>query len=106
MTCPCFIVILKGSCSTVTVDKCKAGLKTLQAFPYFRPTCLCREPHLDPKCNEYRNFFFDHPCMYVQKQGESWRFLLLFVLKMFYSRLFRESNFPAHVVVNFHDLSC
>lgn len=54
------------ACSTVTVTKCQAALRTLQAFTYFRPTCLCREPHVDPDCNSFQNFLFDHPCDYVE----------------------------------------
>jgi len=50
------------ACSTVTVTKCQAALRTLQSFPYFEPTCLCKEPRLDPECNEFREFLFDHPC--------------------------------------------
>ncbi|XP_051171130.1 uncharacterized protein LOC127287997 isoform X4 [Leptopilina boulardi] len=57
------------ACSTVTVSKCQAALKTLQAFSFFRPTCLCREPHVDPECNNFRDFLFDHPCIYVLKKG-------------------------------------
>ncbi|XP_076230314.1 glial cell line-derived neurotrophic family receptor-like isoform X2 [Nomia melanderi] len=56
------------ACSTVTVTKCQAALHTLQAFPFFRPTCLCREPHVDPDCNSFQNFLFDHPCIYVLKK--------------------------------------
>lgn len=58
------------ACSTVTVTKCQAALHTLQAFPFFRPTCLCREPHVDPDCNSFQNFLFDHPCIYVLKKGK------------------------------------
>jgi len=50
------------SCSTVTVTKCQAALRTLQGFPYFSPTCLCQEPHRDPECNQIREYLFDHPC--------------------------------------------
>lgn len=57
------------ACSTVTVTKCLAALKTLQAFPFFRPTCLCKEPGLDPECNNFRDFLFDHPCGMVSKRG-------------------------------------
>lgn len=57
------------SCSTVTVTKCQAALRTLQAFPFFRPTCLCKEPGVDPECNYFRDFLFDHPCGFVQKKG-------------------------------------
>ncbi|XP_046425961.1 uncharacterized protein LOC124182566 isoform X2 [Neodiprion fabricii] len=56
------------ACSTVTVPKCQAALVTLQAFPFFKPTCLCREPHVDPECNSFRDFLFDHPCVYVLKK--------------------------------------
>ncbi|KZC12899.1 GDNF family receptor alpha-1, partial [Dufourea novaeangliae] len=56
------------ACSTVTVTKCQAALHTLQAFPFFRPTCLCREPNVDPDCNSFQNFLFDHPCIYVLKK--------------------------------------
>ncbi|XP_051171128.1 uncharacterized protein LOC127287997 isoform X2 [Leptopilina boulardi] len=58
------------ACSTVTVSKCQAALKTLQAFSFFRPTCLCREPHVDPECNNFRDFLFDHPCIYVLKKDK------------------------------------
>lgn len=59
------------ACSTVTVTKCQAALHTLQAFTFFRPTCLCREPHVDPDCNSFQNFLFDHPCVYVHnKKGK------------------------------------
>lgn len=57
------------ACSTVTVTKCLAALKTLQAFPFFRPTCLCKEPGLDPECNNFQDFLFDHPCGLVRKKG-------------------------------------
>ncbi|KAF6216044.1 hypothetical protein GE061_000381 [Apolygus lucorum] len=57
------------SCSTVTVTKCQAALRTLQAFPFFTPTCLCREPQVDHECNSFRNFLFDHPCIFVIKKG-------------------------------------
>ncbi|XP_060519093.1 uncharacterized protein LOC132697510 isoform X2 [Cylas formicarius] len=56
------------ACSTVTVTKCQAALRTLQAFPFFKPTCLCREPHMDPECNSFRDFLFDHPCMFVKEK--------------------------------------
>ncbi|XP_043281880.1 uncharacterized protein [Venturia canescens] len=58
------------ACSTVTVTKCQAALHTLQAFPFFRPTCLCKEPHVDPECNSFQNFLFDHPCVYVLKKDK------------------------------------
>ncbi|KAG5668281.1 hypothetical protein PVAND_016228 [Polypedilum vanderplanki] len=56
------------ACSTVTVTKCQAALRTLQAFPFFRPTCLCKEPGVDPDCNYFRDFLFDHPCGFVLKK--------------------------------------
>ncbi|XP_063220106.1 uncharacterized protein LOC134529683 isoform X1 [Bacillus rossius redtenbacheri] len=56
------------ACSTVTVTKCQAALRTLQAFPFFKPTCLCREPHVEPECNSFRDFLFDHPCIFVSKK--------------------------------------
>uniref|UniRef100_A0A1I8JU64 GDNF/GAS1 domain-containing protein n=1 Tax=Anopheles funestus TaxID=62324 RepID=A0A1I8JU64_ANOFN len=56
------------ACSTVTVTKCQAALRTLQAFPFFRPTCLCKEPGMDPDCNYFRDFLFDHPCGFVSKK--------------------------------------
>uniref|UniRef100_A0A1I8P409 GDNF/GAS1 domain-containing protein n=1 Tax=Stomoxys calcitrans TaxID=35570 RepID=A0A1I8P409_STOCA len=58
------------SCSTVTVTKCQAALRTLQAFQFFRPTCLCKEPGMDPDCNHFRDFLFDHPCGFVLKKAE------------------------------------
>lgn len=63
-------IFVTVACSTVTVTKCQAALKTLQAFSFFRPTCLCKEPHMDPECNSFQNFLFDHPCIYVLKKGE------------------------------------
>ncbi|XP_076391662.1 glial cell line-derived neurotrophic family receptor-like isoform X4 [Megachile rotundata] len=58
------------ACSTVTVTKCQVALRTLQAFPFFRPTCLCKEPHVDPECNSFQNFLFDHPCIDVLKKDK------------------------------------
>lgn len=63
------IISYTVACSTVTVTKCLAALKTLQAFPFFRPTCLCKEPGLDPECNNFLDFLFDHPCGLVRKKG-------------------------------------
>ncbi|XP_043230685.1 uncharacterized protein LOC122385988 [Amphibalanus amphitrite] len=54
------------SCSTVTVTKCRAALRTLVAFQFFQPTCLCKEQRIDPECNTYRNLVFDHPCLSVR----------------------------------------
>ncbi|XP_076177937.1 glial cell line-derived neurotrophic family receptor-like isoform X3 [Ptiloglossa arizonensis] len=59
------------ACSTVTVTKCQAALHTLKAFSFFRPTCLCREPHVDPDCNSFQNFLFDHPCNNVLKEDKN-----------------------------------
>lgn len=64
-----FLYIISVACSTVTVTKCQAALRTLQAFPFFRPTCLCKEPGADPDCNYFRDFLFDHPCGFVLKKG-------------------------------------
>ncbi|CAL8109863.1 unnamed protein product [Orchesella dallaii] len=58
----------KVACSTVTITKCQAALRTLQAFPYFFPTCLCREPSSDPACNTFRDYLFDHPCSIVAEK--------------------------------------
>ncbi|KAF7268626.1 hypothetical protein GWI33_018275 [Rhynchophorus ferrugineus] len=62
------ITVSNVACSTVTVTKCQAALRTLQAFPVFKPTCLCREPHMDPECNSFRDFLFDHPCVFVKEK--------------------------------------
>merc|ERR1719430_2196826 len=51
------------TCSTPTVTKCQAALRTLQSFPFFNPTCLCKEPRLDPDCNQFKDFLVDHPCL-------------------------------------------
>lgn len=68
----CLIIqFLSVSCSTVTVTKCQAALRTLQGFPYFSPTCLCQEPHRDPECNQIREYLFDHPCGIVKTKGTS-----------------------------------
>lgn len=64
-----FNYLFAVSCSTVTVTKCQAALKTLQTFPFFNPTCLCREPQLDQKCNSFRTFLFDHPCLFANRRG-------------------------------------
>ena len=53
---------LSAACSTITVSKCQAALRTLRGFDYFSPTCLCKEPRVEPKCNQLRDFIFDHPC--------------------------------------------
>ncbi len=50
------------SCSTQTTAKCQAALRTLKKFPQFLPTCLCREPHIEPECNQFTRMLFDHPC--------------------------------------------
>lgn len=65
-----FSSLVPVACSTVTVTKCQAALRTLQAFPFFRPTCLCKEPGVDPDCNYFRDFLFDHPCGFVLKKGK------------------------------------
>ncbi|XP_058795121.1 uncharacterized protein LOC131666463 isoform X3 [Phymastichus coffea] len=58
------------ACSTVTVAKCQAALRSLQTFEFFKPTCLCREPHVDRECNRFRDFLFDHPCIFVAKKDK------------------------------------
>lgn len=92
------------SCSTVTVTKCQAALKTLQTFPFFNPTCLCREPQLDQKCNSFRTFLFDHPCLFASRRGKSsHKFLsalvsLILPFRMwqtfFMFRLFNSYSYP------------
>lgn len=64
-----WLAIALVACSTTTVTKCQAGLRTLQAFPVFHPTCLCREPSVDPDCNAFRDSLFDHPCMVSSQKG-------------------------------------
>ena len=64
-----YYVSVSVTCSTVTVGKCQAALRHLQNFDYFKPTCLCREPHVDPECNSFRDFLFDHPCV-TSKKGK------------------------------------
>lgn len=58
-----------AACSTVTVTKCQAALRTLRGFDFFSPTCLCKEPRIEPKCNQLRDFIFDHPCEVVNSAG-------------------------------------
>uniref|UniRef100_A0A1B0B8N1 GDNF/GAS1 domain-containing protein n=1 Tax=Glossina palpalis gambiensis TaxID=67801 RepID=A0A1B0B8N1_9MUSC len=70
MSMLCIFISQTVSCSTVTVTKCQAALRTLQAFQFFRPTCLCKEPGMDPDCNHFRDFLFDHPCGFVLKKAE------------------------------------
>ena len=43
------------SCSTPTEIKCKAALRTVQTFPFFSPTSLCKETHL----NHFNDFLLD-----------------------------------------------
>ena len=59
------------ACSTQTVGKCKAALQTLRGFPYFSPICLCKESHLQPRCNQLRDFLFDHPCEFAKPKGKT-----------------------------------
>ena len=63
---------ITASCSTVTVTKCQAALRTLRGFSYFSPTCLCKEPRVEPKCNQLRDFIFDHPCEVVNSAGKNY----------------------------------
>ena len=35
------------------------------------PTCLCREPRLDPDCNQFKEFLIDHPCLSTKYKGRS-----------------------------------
>jgi len=60
----------------VTITKCQAALRTLQAFPYFYPTCLCREPMSDPACNTFRDYLFDHPCSLLKVKGKFIHFMV------------------------------
>ena len=57
------VLCVAVTCSTPTVTKCQAALRTLQSFPFFTPTCLCKEPRLDPDCNQFKDFLVDHPCL-------------------------------------------
>ncbi len=59
------------TCSTDVSVKCKATLQTLVRFPYFTPTCLCKEPKIAPECNQFRDLVFDHPCLKADQTGES-----------------------------------
>ena len=58
------------TCSTVTVTKCQAALKTLRGISYFYPTCLCKEPKYEPECNQFRDLIFDHPCALSMSKGK------------------------------------
>lgn len=86
------------------MTKCQAALHTLQAFPFFRPTCLCREPHVDPDCNSFQNFLFDHPCIYVLKKGKfNARGPIIFLYitsKTFANTLFISFKLPSLVFTN------
>lgn len=83
------------ACSTVTVTKCLAALKTLQAFPFFRPTCLCKEPGLDPECNNFQDFLFDHPCGLVRKKGtENQNVPLTSLMNFFFAKIFETEKDP------------
>lgn len=74
----------------MTVTKCQAALRTLQAFPFFRPTCLCKEPGADPDCNYFRDFLFDHPCGFVLKKG-LYAFVLYFFLQFIIKKGMKDS---------------
>ncbi|XP_037792414.1 uncharacterized protein LOC119587789 isoform X1 [Penaeus monodon] len=56
------------ACSTVTVSRCQAALRTLVIHSWFQPTCLCKEPRIDPQCNAFRDLLFDHPCVFVNRK--------------------------------------
>ncbi|CAG7726201.1 unnamed protein product [Allacma fusca] len=60
----------KVACSTVTITKCQAALRTLQAFPYFSPVCLCPTPTSDPACSTFRDYLFDHPCTTAKERDK------------------------------------
>ena len=63
-------VFFSATCSTNTVTKCQAALRTLKGFDFFSPTCLCKEPRVEPKCNQLQNFIFDHPCDVASSFGK------------------------------------
>ena len=91
------------TCSTPTVTKCQAALRTLQSFPFFKPICLCKvgslslpllvtvttsllqEPRLDPDCNQFKDFLIDHPCLKAKHKGETLNLQL---------SLIRDNNSP------------
>lgn len=87
-----FFVLFSVACSTVTVTKCQAALRTLQAFPFFKPTCLCKEPNVDPECNSFRDFLFDHPCVFVLKKGT--------YPSQLFSPAFRKNSWPSCALLN------
>lgn len=60
-------VSISVTCSTPTVKKCQAALRTLPGFPFFLPTCLCQ----DQLCNDFRELIFDHPFNKVKSRGET-----------------------------------
>ncbi len=62
--------VVAVTCSTVTIAKCRAALHTLKKFPYFNPTCLCKEPSVEPECNQFAKLIFEHPCDRGNKKGE------------------------------------
>ena len=100
-------VFFAVSCSTVTVTKCQAALRTLQGFPYFSPTCLCQEPHRDPECNQIREFLFDHPCGIVKTKGNFyWLLLLMNVSKKFEMYPKRSVMYPKRSVMYPKSLKC
>ena len=87
-------IFLSVTCSTPTVTKCQAALRTLQSFPFFKPICLCKvgslslpllvtvttsllqEPRLDPDCNQFKDFLIDHPCLKAKHKGETYNFTI------------------------------
>lgn len=71
------------TCSTVTVRKCQAALRTLHGYTFFNsPKCECGSewdrlagrsgtPGLvDPECDQFRALLYDHPCLYVEDRDE------------------------------------
>ena len=89
------------TCSTPTVTKCQAALRTLQAFPFFKPTCLCKvgaqhrqlpiqqdtllqEPRLDPDCNQFKDFLVDHPCLNAKYKGQTQTFKREILIQLYY----------------------
>ena len=70
-----FLIQFTAACTTITVSKCQAALRTLRGFDYFSPTCLCKVDDVDPECNQLRDFIFDHPCEIANSLGKHTEFI-------------------------------
>lgn len=61
----------EGVCSTLTIAKCQAVLRTLQAYPYFTPLCTC-DPLSYSDCNTFYDYLFHNPCSLIKAEDTAY----------------------------------